>query len=247
MDKTFIMKLDDTNDLLGKEPPTMGITPHPVAFPLYHSVCVKRRDAVATILEHLENYQDRQFYITPDNYGVDVSVNYADGKFISMILKGTGEEGDRIHEAIATMVVPKESKNKKKVTLHAILTMDRDRDTVGEPIYEVPRIIKRALRDGFERYQDKKIVIRVLRLYIDGEETIAESVWQVIGNMLIAGYSLNCDYYLVKSFIEKDFVINHGYQLPQRGIIIRDETPSDEKAFPETHFLFDDDIIVENT
>lgn len=243
MDKTFIMKLDDANDLLGKEQSVGGLEYHPVAFPPHQSVLVKREEAVAVILERLKEYRDREFIVGINYYGLEVSINYADGKFQSMILKGDGEKGERISDHIALRIVPAESKSKKKITVHAVLTIHEPTNVAERNYenYEIPGILRQALREGFAPRQDKNIVHRILKVYVDGEWSRVERVWKVIGNMVTTGYSLEYTYSELGEGLEKEMVFDSTPSIvPRSNLIIEDANPKDEKAFPETHFIFDD-------
>lgn len=247
MDKTFIMTINETSDLLERDQPVQGVVPHPVPFTTYLSIPVKREEVTEVILKHLKDYYHREFRVIPDDYGLPVSINYSGGKFKSMILKGTGEEGERVNDAIALKIVPAESKSQKDITLHALITIQTDLKYLrgGIENHEVPRFLREALRNGFEPYEDKGIVYRVLKVFVDGKrQPSSESVWKLVGNMVITGYYLEYNYRDLEKFIQKE-MISEGYSLPQRGLMIEDEHPEEEGAFPETHFIFDSEIIIE--
>jgi hypothetical protein len=240
MDKSLIMSIDNDTDLLGKEPPLGKLTYHPVPFPTPATVIVKRKEAVSVITQALEHYRDREFRITPDNYGLEVSVNYADGKFVSMITKGTGEQGERVADGIANMLMPGEAKSKKKMTLHALLSVVDLAKFRGELTKQgVEPFIKYCLLNGFPPYKDKEVVCRPYRLYVDGVIDDPFYVWQKVNNMTITGLYMDYDYENTCKYLAED-INNIGYLLPQRGMTVADQNPLDEKAFPETRFLFED-------
>lgn len=233
--------MEDSNN----EKTILGIETHPVPFVNHRSISVKREDALAVILDSLKNYQDHEFHVTPLDYGLMVSVNYENGVFQSMILKGAGEQGERINDSIATMLMPKESKSKKKITLHALLTVQNvNRFSNGIDITEVPRVLKLALRNGFKPYDNKHVVCRPIKLYIDGVRSNISIVWREIGNMVITAFAMEYDYERLKRDVVEDFIKNDCYLLPQHGLIIDDSDAEKDGAFPETHFLFDDIPVV---
>lgn len=237
------MKIDDTADLLEKESPILGLTYHPIPFPNHRSVLIKRGESVATVLEELKDYQDRTFAITTSNYGVEVSINYEEGQFVSMILRGTGAQGEKVNEDVALSLVPKESKNKNKITLHALLTiLDLDKFRGGLSKTEVPKILRRALMEGLMRYEDKSIVCRPYTLFVDGVEESTENIWEIIGNFLMSGLTFYTDYAGIETVIKED-IENEKWVVPRRGIIIGDENPADEKAFPTTKFIIDESAL----
>lgn len=242
MDKTFIMNIDENIALLGKELPLGSVLEHPVPFPLFETILVKRKDAVSTLTELLKGYESRTFIMTPDNYGLDVSINYKEGVFSSMILKGSGVAGERISDTIATMFVPKESKSKKDITLHALITVQDTRDfRRGLTKHDIPSFLRQRLMDGFAPYEDKKIVCRPIRLYVDGVPEDINETWERIADMLITGLSMLYDH---ASAMENAAVITDyegHYLLPQRGVIITDDEPLTDGAFPETRLLFDEE------
>lgn len=250
MDKTFIMQLDSNNDLLGKDQPVQGVIPHPIPFTTFTTVPIKRDvTGVEVILRTLKDYHGRTFRLIVDDYGLPVSVTYLGGKFKSMILKGTGVEGERVKDEIALGLVPAEAKSDKDITMHALLTIKTDLNYFrgGIEAHEVPKYLRSALRFGFEPFESKSIVYRVLRLYKDGVLgwDTSYNVWELIGNLVLAGYYLEYDYAGVEKYVQHDFIINAKYALPQRGIIIEDTEPGQEGAFPETHFLFEPDSTIE--
>lgn len=241
MDKEFIMKLDDEKDLLEKKPAVQKLEFHPIPFPAHRSFLVKKNEAIQLIREHTQDYQDREFIITCDNYGIEVSINYEDGEFRSMILKGTGEQGERVNDDIALRLMPKEAKNKKKITLHALLTIiDPDHFRDGVHKHDVPRILKQALLSGLNRYEDKSIVCRPYALFIDGVRGDVDFVWEEINSMVISGIGFDCNYDTLAGKAAAE-INDKSYLVPRRGIIISDLKPEEEKALPTTHYLFDDD------
>lgn len=244
MDKTFIMKINETMDLLNKDRSPLGIVSHPVPFPSCKTVTLKRDDSIDAILKHLEDYKDREFIAGVSYYGVTVSINYAEGKFQSMILKGTGEEGERVNDHIALMIVPAEAKSTKNITLHAILTLQEPADVAWRNYsnIDIPAIVRRALREGFEPREDKKVVHRILKVFVDGKWNPLEKVWKVVGNMVTTGFALEYTYEELRENIQKEALYDAVSIVPRNGFIIMDIKPEDEKAFPETHFIFDDSV-----
>lgn len=219
----------------------LNVESHPIPFSKHRSICVKKEKALESILESMKGYRDREFYVTTIDSGLAASINYVDGKFSSMILKGTGEEGERINDTIATTLVPVEARSKRKITLHALLTVqDISRfNGGGVVVTEVPRILRYSLRNGFRPYDNKKIVCRPFKLYVDGVRAAITRVWDVIGDMVVTGYSMEYDYDSAKNSIKREMVVNAGYLLPQCGLVVEDARPDEEGAFHETHFLFD--------
>jgi hypothetical protein len=246
MDKSFIMKLDNNTELLGKERPSGPMQTHQVAFPEIRTVATRREVAVELIAQHLEAYKDREFYVAPDNYGVEVSVTYAAGKFHSMILKGDGVSGERVIDEIAKMLVPAEAKNKGQVVLHCLLTIqDLMRFRGGTPKMEVPMIIKGALREGFLPYEEKKLICRPYSLFVDGKRCDIYKLWATIaGSLLIPGLYMEYSYETLKTNLHQDLIQDYeDYLVPVRGFLVEDANPEDETAFPATRFLFDDSIV----
>jgi hypothetical protein len=242
MDKTFIMKLTNTDDLLGKDSAILGVQFHPVPFPNHTSVLIQKESATETILEHVRKYRDRTFYFMPENYGLVVSINYENGKLRSMILKGTGEQGERIADNIATMLMPKESHSTQRITFHAIISIT---DVAHTDKVKVPWILKQKIRNGDAGCADEEIVCRPFRFYVDDVQKEIDDHWDLFDYTVIAAYSLECGYAKLRRELESDLVVNKGYRLPQRGVVIMDQHPEEEGAFPETHFLFsEDDVII---
>lgn len=237
------MKIDNNNDLLDKTPLLKGLEYHPVAFEPYRTIILPSGKEVETILDSLKEYKHREFTATFDNYGVEVSVNYDEGVFVSMILKGTGEQGESIIEPIATMLVPKEANNKNKLTLHAQMTvLDKNKFYKGMLKQEIPAMLRDALRNGFRPYEDKNIVIRAYKLFLDGVRDDPMDTWSYIGNMTLSGLSMDYDYETLSTYITAELIHVPEYLLPQKGIIISDQHPDEEGAFPETRYLFEDPI-----
>lgn len=240
MDKTLIMNIDNNTDLLAKEPPLGKLLFHPVPFPNHPVVIVKRKEAVSVITQYMDNYQGRDFILTPDNYGLEVSINYDEGKFVNMILKGTGEQGERVVDNIATMFMPVESKSKEKITLHALLSVQDLAEFRGELAKEeVGAFLKRCLFHGFPRYKDKQVVCRPYRMYVNGKLDETDEIWGKIGSMVLTGLDQACSHAGLGTCVA-DYVNNNGYMLPQRGVTVMDSEPLEENAFPQTHFLFDE-------
>ena len=237
------MKIDNNNDLLDKTPSLKGLEYHPIPFEPYRTIILPSGKEVETILDSLKEYQLREFVATFDNYGIEVSVNYNEGVFVSMILKGTGEQGESIIEPIATMLVPKEAKSKKQITLHAQITvLDVNKFHRGLLKQEVPNLLRDALRNGFRPYEDKNIVIRPYKIFVDGVLDDVTFTWEHINNMTITGLSMDYDYERLSNYIIADLVKVPEYLLPQKGIIISDQHPTEDGAFPDTRYLFDDPI-----
>jgi hypothetical protein len=242
MDKELIMKLDDEKDLLKPKLPVKGLAYHPIPFPTYRTFLVKPEALRPLVQEHIAEYKDRNFVITCDNYGVEVSVNYEGGKFVSMILKGTGEMGERVDDQVALMLMPLESKNKKNVTLHALLTIVEPATFRGGiNNHEVPRILKEALLKGLDRYENKGIVCRPYAIWIDGVRLEEMDIWAEINDVLITGIAFYCGYDDVVSRMDAESFCR-DYLVPRRGMILADEEPDKPGAFPETHYLIDDSI-----
>lgn len=237
------MKIDNNNDLLDKTPLLSGMEYHPVAFEPYRSIILPSGKEVDTILDSLKEYHHRRFIAGFDNYGVEVSVNYNEGVFVSMILKGTGEQGEGVIEPIATMLVPKEAKSKNKITMHAQMTvLDKNKFQRGMLKEEIPSMLRDALRNGFKPYEDKNIVIRAFKLFIDDVLEDPYNTWQHIGNMTLTGLSMGYDYEALRDYIKADLIMVPNYLLPQKGIILSDEHPNEEGAYPTTRFLFEEPI-----
>jgi hypothetical protein len=241
MDKDFIMKLDDEKDLLDKEKTILGLARHPIPFPTYRTVLSDRTHFMQVVYDCLKDYTDRFFIVTCDNYGIEVSINYEDGLFKSMILKGSGKEGERIREDVALLLVPPEAKNKNKVTLHGLLTiLDHRKFRGGMEKHEVPRVLKQALMQGIIPREGKEVVCRPYTLFIDGERQPIENLWEEIGGFLISGLSFYGEYDAVEEIIKEDIMDDHTWLIPHRGFIIDDNEPWDEKAFSPIHFIIDD-------
>lgn len=244
MDKTFIMKLDNEKELLDKASPFKGLETHPVPFPIYRMVFVKPGEVRATIQDHIKNYTDRIFLLNIENYGVDVSINYADGLFKSMILKGDGVQGERIADEIATMLVPKESKNKKNMSLHALLTVqDLEYFKGGIKKHEVPRIVKECLRNGFWRREEREVVCRPYAFYIEGVRVDSYDTWDEIGNMPLSGLNMEYNFDQVLEYCT-EHIQEYRYLLPQRGIILEDAEPEDNDSFPPTLFMLEEETVI---
>ena len=242
MDKEFIMKLDDEKDLLAPKLPVKGFAYHPIPFPTYRSFLAKPENLSQLVQEHIAEYKDRNFVLTCDNYGVEVSVNYDEGQFISMILKGTGEMGERIDDHVALMLMPKESKNKKKVTLHALLTIVEPASFRGGwGKHDVPKILKEALLKGLDRYENKGVVCRPYALWIDGVRLEEMDIWAEINDVLITGVAFYCPHEDVVSRMSVES-FSRDYLVPRKGMILADEKPDESGAFPETHYIIDETI-----
>jgi hypothetical protein len=240
MDKQFIMKLDDEKDLLAKESPVKGLAYHPIPFPTYRSFLVKAEKLGQLVAEHIATYALRTFLVSYDNYGLEVSINYDEGKFVSMILKGSGEQGERIADEIATMFAPKEAKNKKKITIHALLTiLDTRKFRGGTQKHEVPKILKQVLMQGFNRYEHKDVVCRPYAIWIDGVRHDPDFIWQEVNDMLLTGFAFTVKFEDVAARASAE-TFDNDYMAPRRGIIVKDENPDEEGAFPETHYIIDE-------
>jgi hypothetical protein len=245
MDKDFIMKLDDDKDLLTKEKPLLGFVNHPIPFSLYRSVIVNKADIPATVLDAIKDYTDRTFLLLPKSYGVEVSINYDEGLFQSMILKGTGEAGERVSDHIALQLVPKEAKSKNKITLHALLTLqDKRQFRGGVEKHEVPKVLKQAIMQGLAFREDREIVCRPYRLFVDGKDGDPYDIWEHIGGLIMAGLNILTFATKLEKDLE-DFVNCDTWLIPTYGLILRDEQPQEEGAFPETHFVINEDDITE--
>ena len=243
MDK-IIMQLDPNTELLSQSTPLKSLLHHPIPFPPYQSKLVKHSEAIATLTELLKGFEKREFTVTPFNYGLEVSINYSKGEFVSMILKGTGELGESIDPAIASLLAPPKSGSKKEVTVHALITVQDVREfRNGLNKYDVPAFLKQRLLEGFAPYEDKKIVCRILRLYIDGVSTNIDEAWATMRLFAITG--LADDYNHTRALELASTILSYDphYLLPQRGIVIADASPSDPEAFAELHLLFDEEIL----
>lgn len=223
-----IMKLDDQTDLLAKAFPIGNVESHPVPFPLHQSFLVHREVLAEKVRERIEAYPDRDFRVAFDNHGLEASINYDEGEFESLILKGSGDEGERVLDSAARRIVPHlTALRKEKITVHVLLT-------VKDPkAYDAAKQVREALRTGNAEH----VAIRVLRVYVKGVRFNSDKVFSAVGLMTTA-----YEYLAVHSQVEEWALslVNEDageYSLPVRGVIISDEYPDKEQAFPETRFL----------
>ena len=243
MDKDFIMKLDDEKDLLDKEKTILGLARHPIPFPPYRTVLSDRTHFMQMVYENMKAYIGREFEITLFSYGLEVSINYDQGHFVSMILKGTGTQGERIRDDVALQFMPQEAKNKNKITLHGTLTLfDPQRFRGGTDKHEVPLILKHAFSQGISPREGKEIVCRPHTLYIDGKRTDVMDAWGEINSFTITGLSSSGDYEHIEKWVEDEVYDIEQWMVPHCGFIVADASPDDEGAFPLTHFIIDDSI-----
>jgi CBS domain-containing protein len=252
MDKNLIKKLDNKTDLLGKEKSLMGIVHHPMPFPsITRTVFVKRESAVEDILEFMAEYKRREFYIIPDNIGLDVSVNYDKGVLVSMILKGDGDKGERISEATALKLVPGVIARTDEVNVFARLTVqDPDEYKGGFTKDDVLNFLKKSLREGIDDEHDKKIVCRPYAYYIDDLPGALEDIWEEVSDKFMFDISISCPHKSLREGIT-EMLNQRDYRLPQQGIIIFDqflisnEAPKKGTLFLTTHFILNDDFSFE--
>lgn len=241
MDKDFIMKLDDEKDLLDKENTILGLARHPIPFPPHRTVLSDRTHFMQMVHENMKAYIGREFEVTLYSYGLEVSINYEQGQFVSMILKGSGTQGERIRDDVALQLVPLEAKNKNKITLHGTLTLlDYRGFCNGIEKHETPRVLKQALFQGISPRQGKEIVCRPHALYVEGKKIDVMDVWNIINSFLITGLSYSGDYEYIESMIETDVDESDDWMVPHCGFIVGDTSPDDQEAFPLTHFVIDD-------
>lgn len=224
-----------------RAPSLRGIAIHPVEFPEHNSVIVTEKNVVKKILDKLQNYQTREFRLAYVHYGLEASVNYEYGKFISMIQKGSGIEGERIDDETALKLVPEEIEYKGgAVTLHVMLSIKWDERVINPSLakHEIPKILRNALHKGEIVLEDAEITCRVGRVYINGNR--ADS-WRtakkaVTGFILI--YDLLFSYEQTEEWVKDMLNDVNTYHLPTHGIVVTDEHIGDPEAFPETHFIF---------
>lgn len=254
MDKDLIKNLDEGTDLLGKEKSLMGIVAHPLPFP-HHSrtVFVKNETAVEEILEFMEEYHRREFYIIPDNIGMDVSVNYKDGKFVSLILKGDGDKGERVSDTTALKMVPKDIARKEEVTIFARLTVsDPERYRGNFTKEDVMPFLRKSLREGIDDSHDKKIVCRPFSYYIDDLPATFEDLWEDTSSKFIFDLSVECPHVSLREAVTRALQ-QEEYRLPQQGIVIfdaylmREDAPNKGTLFLDTHFILNDEYSIEVT
>lgn len=243
MNEAIIMKLDDQTELIGKEGPVRGIEPHPVVFPHYESFTCDRQNIVEKIKAALVKYRDRSILVTYANYGLEASVNYQDGKFRSLILKGSGEAGERIADQVALRFVPSDIPNHGKLTLHVLLTIRDEKQFRGKrtPPWTVPNLMRRYLRlDKQPRYTSQSVVCRVERLYRDGVQVDVDDILDDVDQRLTTEYSYMACYETLPAAVYEFIRENDTYMLPMCGVVISDEFPNDPGAFPSMHFLLDE-------
>lgn len=233
------MNIDDKNDLLGKDQ-ALTLAYHEIEFPTYKSIPVKVEHLLEVILEQLENYKDREFQVRYKNYGVEVSICYRNGLFNSMILRGTGEQGELLDEDVVAHFLPTKLNNYLDIDIHANITIcDRERYQGKLNKTEVPFLVKKALRDKMENTEELDIVCRVERLFYFNTRWPVNDLFDFFPKCSI--HPLQFEYFYEQLFTNLiDDIIDPKYNLPQYGIIVEDANPHTPGAFPETHFIFDE-------
>lgn len=243
MNEAIIMKLDDKTHLLEKAGSVRGIERHPIPFPHFITETVDRQNIVERVLRSISSHQDREFLVSYDNYGLEASVNYKDGKFHSLILKGSGEEGDRLSDLIALKFVPSDIDQKGQVTMHVLLTI-RDPQQFRRkllPAWEVPGAVRKFIRLGKKpRYTSQEVVCRLERLYVDNEQIDVRHAWSYIGGTMTTEYAVYACYETMAETVREMTSVHDTYMLPMRGIVITDDVPDDEGAFTTRHFILDE-------
>ncbi|BAW19136.1 hypothetical protein [Ralstonia phage RP31] len=228
-----------------KTPSTRSIVMHPVEFPKHRSVRIARKNITAKVMECLATHPSREFRLSYDNYGLEASVNYKDGKFQSLILKGSGVEGERINDEVALLLFPEESSHKGDITLHALLSVKYD-PRVLNPSFkaqEVPKLIRKALRAKETTVDGHPIACRINRLYVDGKYVNHDRAYDFVDEKLTPTYDLmlvNDEF--AEEWIKTMIREEKDYAIPAHGFVLTDEHPDSENAFPETHFIFDEPI-----
>lgn len=205
---------------------------HPIAFSTIPIVEITR-DNIQEQIALLEPYRQQPVILQILNYGLEVSVNYKDGKLVSVLANTDSIEGEVIPLISAEFIFPLTSVEKQDITLRAIITLtDVTRFRGGITKLDIASVVKDCLVNGFGPYESKQLIVNPVELWVGGIKVAISKVWPVVGNITIGGTEtmLTVDT-VINKLTQPDF--NHLIA-PQYGFIITDNN----KIVPDMIYLF---------
>jgi hypothetical protein len=114
---------------------------------------------------------------------------------------------------------------------------DHTRRNPGFTEREVPKMLRAALRNSQTSIDERDIVCRVMRLYLDGVRLHQDKAMDEVNPAFTPEYDIPLGYEDLEEWLQEMIVEVNLYHLPVNGLVIADESPNDPDAFPETHFI----------